>query len=50
MQLTDYAYGENRYQILKRSKPEISQKLMETAQKNVTAKFKLLKQLAAREM
>ena len=50
MQLADYEYGENRYQILKRSKPDISQKLLETAQKNISAKFKLLKQLASREM
>ncbi len=48
--LADYVYGENRYQILKRSKPEISQKLIEAAQKNVTAKFKMLKQLASREI
>ena len=48
--LADYVYGENRYQILKRNKPEASQKLIESAQKSVTAKFKMLKQLAAREM
>ena len=50
IQLADFEAGENRFQILKRSKPEISQKLLEISQKNVTAKFKLLKQLASREM
>jgi pyruvate-ferredoxin/flavodoxin oxidoreductase len=50
IQLADFESGENRFQILKRSKPEISQNLLETAQKNITAKFKLLKQLASREM
>ncbi|MGB7567935.1 MAG: pyruvate:ferredoxin (flavodoxin) oxidoreductase [Chitinivibrionales bacterium] len=50
IQLADFEAGENRFQILKRSKPEISQKLLETAQKNISAKYKLLKQLASREM
>jgi pyruvate-ferredoxin/flavodoxin oxidoreductase len=50
MPLADYVYGENRYQILKRAKPEVSQKLIDTAQKSVTAKFKMLKLLASREL
>ena len=48
--LADYVYGENRYQILKRTKPEVSQRLIDTAQKMVTARFKMLKQLASREI
>jgi pyruvate-ferredoxin/flavodoxin oxidoreductase len=48
--LADYVYGENRYQILKRTKPEVSQKLIEASQKSINAKFKMLKQLASREM
>jgi pyruvate-ferredoxin/flavodoxin oxidoreductase len=48
--LADFAYGENRFQILKRSKPEVSEKLIESAQKSVSAKFKMLKLLASREM
>ena len=50
MPLADYAYGENRYQILKRSKPEISQKLIDAAQKGINAKYKMLKLLASREI
>jgi len=48
--LTDFAYGENRFQVLNRTKPEVSKKLLDKAQINLTARFKLLKQLAAREM
>jgi pyruvate-ferredoxin/flavodoxin oxidoreductase len=48
--LADYVYGENRYQILKRSNPGVSQKLIDSAQKSVNAKYKLLKTLASREM
>jgi len=47
--LSDYVYNENRYKILQRANPEASKKLVENAQKNVIAKFKLLKQLASME-
>jgi pyruvate-ferredoxin/flavodoxin oxidoreductase len=48
--LADYVYGENRYQILKRTKPEVSERLIAAAQVNVTAKYKMLKQLSERAM
>jgi len=48
--LADYVYGENRYQILKRTKPEVSEMLVAKAQKNVTAKYKLLKEMSERAM
>jgi pyruvate-ferredoxin/flavodoxin oxidoreductase len=50
IQLSDYVYKENRYNMLKRSNPELSKQLIDHAQKSVTSKFKLLKQLAAAEM
>ena len=50
MPLSDYVYGENRYQMLRRSKPEVSERLIESAQKGVNAKFKMLKLLASREV
>jgi pyruvate-ferredoxin/flavodoxin oxidoreductase len=48
--LSDYVYKENRYKILQRSNPEASKQLVDTAQKDVTAKLKLLRQMAAMEM
>jgi pyruvate-ferredoxin/flavodoxin oxidoreductase len=45
--LADYALGENRYRMLQKSDPETSKMLLEHAQKDVTAKIKLLKTLAA---
>ncbi|MBD3322606.1 MAG: pyruvate:ferredoxin (flavodoxin) oxidoreductase [Chitinivibrionales bacterium] len=50
MPLADYALKENRYKVLQRSKPEISEKLLATAQKMVESKFKMLKNLASMEM
>ena len=47
--LAEYALNENRYSVLRRSKPEVSKKLLEDAQKNVTAKFQMLKKLAGVE-
>ena len=44
--LSDYVLGENRYQILKRSQPEVSARLIEESQKIVTARFKMLKLLS----
>ena len=48
--LSDYVYKENRYKMLQRSNPEMSQQLVDHAQKSVVAKFKMLKQLASLEM
>jgi len=45
--LSEYALNENRYRILRRSNPEASEKLLANAQKTVTAKWKMLKNLAA---
>ena len=45
--LSDYVYGENRYKILQKSNPEASKQLIETAQKDTTAKLELLKHMAA---
>ena len=47
MPLRDYVLSENRYQILQRSNPEVSDKLIATAQNNVNAKFKMLEHMAA---
>jgi len=44
--LAEYALNENRYKILQRANPEASERLLGKAQKNVTAKLKLLKSLA----
>ena len=44
--LEDYVYGENRFRMLKKSNPEVSQKLIEQAQKDVKFKFSLYKQLS----
>ncbi|MDR0307750.1 MAG: pyruvate:ferredoxin (flavodoxin) oxidoreductase [Chitinispirillales bacterium] len=48
--LADYVYKENRYTMLQRSNPESSKQLIDHAQKAVTSKIKLLKQMAAMEM
>jgi pyruvate-ferredoxin/flavodoxin oxidoreductase len=48
--LSDYVYNENRYKILQRSNPDASSRFIETAQKAVIAKYKMLKQLAAMEV
>jgi len=44
--LKDYALGENRYKILQRANPEMSNKLLDLAQKNVSSKLALLKAMA----
>lgn len=49
MSLAEYALKENRYSVLNRLQPEVSQKLLADAQKNVTAKFQMLKKLAGVE-
>ncbi|MBN2036859.1 MAG: pyruvate:ferredoxin (flavodoxin) oxidoreductase [Chitinispirillaceae bacterium] len=45
--LSDYVYQENRYRMLQRAHPEVSKQLVDHAQKVVTERFKMLKQLAA---
>jgi len=49
MSLAEYALKENRYSVLNRLQPEVSEKLLAGAQKNVEAKIKLLKKLAGVE-
>jgi pyruvate-ferredoxin/flavodoxin oxidoreductase len=46
MPLSEYAYGENRYRILQKAKPELSAKLLSEAQAQAKAKYELLKLLA----
>ena len=48
--LADYVYRENRYKILQRSNPDSSKQLIDHAQKAVTSKIKLLKQMAEMEI
>ncbi|MCD6527415.1 MAG: hypothetical protein J7K75_10540, partial [Desulfuromonas sp.] len=43
----DYAYGENRFRVLKKSQPEVAEKLMKQATKETSARFDLYKKLAA---
>jgi pyruvate-ferredoxin/flavodoxin oxidoreductase len=45
--LKDYALAENRYRILAKENPEASERLLQTAQKNATAKYEMLKYMAA---
>ena len=45
----DYAYGENRFRVLKKTQPEVAAQLMEQATKETTARFDLYKKLAAME-
>ncbi len=42
----EYAYGENRYKTLQRSKPEVAAALMKLATADVANRFKLMEQLA----
>jgi len=44
--MADYAYKENRYNMLLKSNPELAKQLMEKAQKEVTWRYNLYKQLA----
>jgi pyruvate-ferredoxin/flavodoxin oxidoreductase len=50
MPLTDYTMRENRYKILQRMNPEASGKFMDMAQKNVNAKYAMLKKMAETQM
>ncbi len=42
----EYAYGENRYRVLKKANPEVAAKLMVQANKEVASRFDLYKKLA----
>ena len=42
----DFAYGQNRFRSLTKSKPEIAKKLMELAKKDTAQKYSLLEKLA----
>lgn len=44
--LADYIYGENRYNILKKTNPEMAKTLLDKAQQHVTEQYKLYKYLA----
>jgi len=45
----DYAYGENRFRVLKKAQPEVAAQLMEQATKETSARFDLYKKLADME-
>ncbi|WP_321532741.1 pyruvate:ferredoxin (flavodoxin) oxidoreductase [uncultured Desulfuromonas sp.] len=42
----DYAYGENRFRVLKKAQPEVAERLMSQATKETSARFDLYKKLA----
>ena len=50
MPLVDYTMRENRYKVLQRMNPEASQKFMEMSQKQVNAKYAMLKKMAEMQM
>ncbi|MBD3315702.1 MAG: 4Fe-4S dicluster domain-containing protein, partial [Chitinivibrionales bacterium] len=45
--LADYVFSENRYKILQRSKPELSEQYIAQAQVSVKARYQMLKDMAA---
>ena len=42
----DYAYGENRYRVLKQSKPDVAAELMKLASNDAVQRYALMEQLA----
>ena len=42
----EYAYGENRYRVLKKTHPKAAEELIKLAQQDVSARFRLYKQLS----
>jgi len=42
----EYAYGENRYRVLKKTHPKAAEELIKLAQEDVSARFRLYKQLS----
>ncbi|MBD3239515.1 MAG: pyruvate:ferredoxin (flavodoxin) oxidoreductase [Chitinivibrionales bacterium] len=47
MPLSEYVLSENRYAMLKRAKPEVSDALLSSAEKTIKARWQMLKQMAA---
>ncbi|MDY0213211.1 MAG: thiamine pyrophosphate-dependent enzyme, partial [Desulfuromonadaceae bacterium] len=47
MSFEDFAYGENRFRVLKKSQPEVAAKLMQQANEETAARYDLYKKLAA---
>jgi len=45
----EYAYGENRYRVLKQTNPALAAELMKKAEEDVKARFRLYKQLSQLE-
>ncbi|HUI92569.1 MAG TPA: pyruvate:ferredoxin (flavodoxin) oxidoreductase [Chitinivibrionales bacterium] len=50
MPLVDYTMRENRYKILQRTNPDASAKFMDMAQKQINAKYQMLKRMAETQM
>ena len=46
MTFEDYAYGEDRYRVLKQSKPDVAASLMKLANKDAVDRYALMEQLA----
>jgi len=46
VEFAEYAYGENRYRVLKQSNPEVAEELIKLATKDVTQRYALMQQLA----
>ncbi|MFH1622518.1 MAG: pyruvate:ferredoxin (flavodoxin) oxidoreductase [Candidatus Omnitrophota bacterium] len=42
----EYAYGENRYRVLKKTNPKAAEELLKLAQEDVSSRFRLYKQLS----
>jgi pyruvate-ferredoxin/flavodoxin oxidoreductase len=47
IRVRDYAYGENRFQMLTKAMPEQAERLMQAAQKEVESRYRLYETLAA---
>jgi len=46
----EYAYGENRYRVLRQSKPEAAAKLLELARSDAVQRYALMEKLAALDL
>jgi pyruvate-ferredoxin/flavodoxin oxidoreductase len=46
MNLEEYIYGENRYRVLQKSRPEAAKKLLELAKADVAQRYMLMEQLS----
>ncbi|MDD2556733.1 MAG: pyruvate:ferredoxin (flavodoxin) oxidoreductase [Desulfuromonas sp.] len=47
MRFEDFAYGENRFRVLKKSQPEVAARLMQQANEETASRYDLYKKLAA---